>query len=141
MNQFEKDTVKTYMRKLARIAKELNDIAFEMADFEGGEYKSPEEAQPEIEGASYAHGHPELDRPGIDDERDDYGSRTEKIYDLREQIAEQEMIIQDAKTQTHARMKARNSLNVLKGHLTRIMNQVAEIKSASKEGQWKSQVR
>lgn len=48
MNQAEKDQIKTYMRKLARIAQELNELAFQMADFEGREYKQTEES-PELD--------------------------------------------------------------------------------------------
>lgn len=40
MNQSEINQVKTWMRRLARITSEINEIAFQMADFEGFDEKA-----------------------------------------------------------------------------------------------------
>lgn len=48
MNQSEINQVKTWMRRLARITSEINEIAFQMADFEGFDEKTRGDAFPDL---------------------------------------------------------------------------------------------
>ena len=137
MTEAERDALKALTRKLGRIAMELTEAATSIQDIEGRQYKdSYEEASA---GPADTVRLENIDTPVASQQ----GVRNDKIHSLQKQLGELEKTINDPKTPTHLKMKARNSQNVLKGHLTRVMNQVAELQAAGqvKEGTWKSQVR
>ena len=146
MTQLEKDRIKTWMRKLARITSELNELAFEMADFDGGEYKSKAhdcdpEPDPAYDKMDAKYAEESIARVMTVGEIADIRKETEakkdnsdKLQSLMKKVAHLEDVIANESTSAKARTIAKKKLQALRGHVSRHLKSKEEVP-------WKSQVK
>jgi hypothetical protein len=151
MTQFEKDRIKSWMRKLARITSELNELAFEMADFDGGDYKSKAyDCDVDPRNCEPAPAYDKMDDKYVEEPtarvmtvgeladiraeaiaRKDSG---DKLKSLMEKVAQLENIIANESTSAKTRTISKKKLQALRGHVSRHLKSKEEVP-------WKSQVK
>lgn len=146
MTQLEKDRIKSWMRKLARITSELNELAFTMADFDGGDYKSnaydcdpePNPAYEKMDDKYVEESIAKVMTVGeLSDIRAETSSKkdnSDKLQSLMKKVAHLENVIANEATSAKTRTISKKKLQALRGHVSRHLK-------SSDGGPWKSQVK
>lgn len=142
LNEFEKRTVLSWMRKLARISNELSQLAVEIADYDGVSLKSQEEPEKMLPPAMDVDSNLTLclaDKYVPKEAKLAKSDKELKLNEFDSKISTLEKLVKDASTSDMER-HYKAALARVKGHRTRLLQDTVK-SSPGQEAKWKSKIR